>query len=508
MVSNSQCTVNAGASSVTTSGNTLSLTVALSFNSSFTIARNVYLYAAGASGQNSGWVQSGEWTPNPIASPPTIVGLSPNVGAGASVTFEAAYSDPNGVGDLNTVLLQVNTIQTSANGCYVYYQPQGNHLYLSTNAGTGWMTPALTPGVAGTASNNQCTLNAGSSSVTMAGNILTLHAALSFNSAFVGFRGVYLYAAGFSGLSSGWVKGGTWTPNPVAEPPAIVSLSPSSGAGASVTLQAVYADPNGANDLNTLLLQINSTQNGGNACYLYYQPQANLLYLANNAGAWITPGMTPGVAGTASNSQCTLNAGSSKVTMSGNNMALSVALSFNSGFTISRNVYLYAAGFSGQNSGWVEGGTWTPNPIASPPAIVSLSPAAGAGAAVTFKAVYSDPNGAGDLNTLLLQINTIQSGGNACYVYYQPQGNHLYLANNVGAWMTPALTPGVAGTASNSQCTLNAGSSSVAMAGNNLTLNVALTFSGTVVGAQNVYLYASGYSGLSSGWVKKGTWTP
>jgi hypothetical protein len=66
----------------------------------------------------------------------------------------------------------------------------------------------------------------------------------------------------------------------------------------------------------------------------------------------------------------------------------------------------------------------------------------------------------------------------------------------------------VAGTASNSQCTLNAGSSSVAMAGNNLTLNVALTFSGTVAGAQNVYLYASGYSGLSSGWVKKGTWTP
>ena len=120
----------------------------------------------------------------------------------------------------------------------------------------------------------------------------------------------------------------------------------------------------------------------------------------------------------------------------------------------------------------------------APPAIVSLSPNSGTGTSVTFKAVYSDPNGASDLSELLLQINTSQSSANACYVYYQPQGNHLYLANNAGAWMTPALTPGVAGTASNSQCTLNAGSSSVTISGNDLTLNVALTFSGTFVGRE------------------------
>ncbi len=92
-------------------------------------------------------------------------------------------------------------------------------------------------------------------------------------------------------------------------------------------------------------------------------------------------------------------------------------------------------------------------------------------AAVTFKAVYSDPNGAADLNELLVQVNTIQSSANACYVYYQPQGNHLYLANDAGAWITPALTPGAAGVSSNSQCTLNAVSSSViTVSGNDLTL--------------------------------------
>jgi FG-GAP-like repeat/Beta-propeller repeat len=504
---NSQCTLNAGSSSVATAGTNLTLTVALTFNSSFTISRNVYLYAAGGNSQNSGWVNAGTWTPSPIASPPAIVGLAPNSGAGASVTYRAVYTDPNGVGDLNTVLLQINTGQGGINACYIYYQPQGNHLYLANNAGT-WITPALTPGVAGTASSSQCTLNAGSSSVSMAGNNLTLNAALSFNSGFTGYRGVYLYAAGFSGLNSGWVKQGTWTPNPVAQPPTIVSLTPNTGAGSSVKLQAVYSDPNGAGDLNTLLLQINSTQNSSNACYVFFQPQGNLLYLANNTGAWITPALTPGVAGTASNSQCTLNAGTSTIATSGNTMTLTLALSFNSSFTISRNIYMYAAGFSGLNSGWVDAGSWTPNPIAKPPTIVSLSPASGTGTSVTLQAVYTDPNGAGDLNTVLLQINSTQTGTNACYVYYQPQGNHLYLANNAGAWITPALTPGVAGTASNNQCTLNAASSKVVLSGNNLTLTVALSFTGTFVGTKNVYLYATGYSGLSSGWVKEGTWTP
>ena len=294
----------------------------------------------------------------------------------------------------------------------------------------------------------------------------------------------------------------------VFAPPAIVSVSPGSGTGTSVTFKAVYSDPNGAANLSELLLQINSSQSGGNACYVYYQPQGNHLYLANNAGAWITPALTPGVAGTASNSQCALNAGSSSVSTAGNNLTLSVALNFTGTVVGSKNVYLYAAGLSGLNSGWVKGGTWVPT-SAGPPAVVSLSPDSGTGASVTFKAVYSDPNGAVDLSEVLLQINTGQSSANACYVYYQPQGNHLYLATNAGnAWTMAALTPGVAGMASNSQCTLNAGSSSVTVAGDDLTLNLALSFSGTFTGAKHVYLYAAGFSGQKSGWVGKGTWVP
>ena len=49
--------------------------------------------------------------------------------------------------------------------------------------------------------------------------------------------------------------------------------------------------------------------------------------------------------------------------------------------------------------------------------------------------------------------------------------------------------------------------SSFSAAGNNPTLDVNLTFSGTFVGLKNVYLYADGET-ANSGWVLKGTWTP
>jgi hypothetical protein len=507
--SNGLCTLNAGASSVTTAGNSLTLRVALTFSSAFVGSKNVYLYANAYNGQNSGWVTEGTWTPGSSAGPPAIVSLSPNSGGGTPVTFTAVYSDPNGAGDLSEAMLLVNTGVTGADGCYVYYQPQSNLLYLNNDAGNGWLTPGLTPaeGGTGTSSNSQCTLHAGSSSVAMAGNNLTLGVTLSFAPAFVGAKNVYLYALGVSGQSSGWLTEGTWTPNPSVGPPAIVSLSPASGTGTSVTFQAVYSDPNGAGALTEGQLLVNSTLSPSYACYLYYQPQTNHLYLSNDTGYWMTtPALTPGVAGTASNSQCTLNAGSSSVSTAGNNLTLNVALSFSSEFIGPKNAYMYAEA-NAQNSGWVMKGTWTPAPSAGPPAVVSLSPSSGSGTSVTFQAVYSDPNGAGALNEALLLVNGAIDADNGCYVYYQPQANQLYLFNDAGVLMTPALTPEVAGTASNSQCTLNAGSSSVGTAGNNLTLNVALSFSGTFVGPQNVYLEAAG-NGQNSGWFMKGTWTP
>jgi hypothetical protein len=49
------------------------------------------------------------------------------------------------------------------------------------------------------------------------------------------------------------------------------------------------------------------------------------------------------------------------------------------------------------------------------------------------------------------------------------------------------MTIGAAGTLPNSQCTINVGASSVSASGNNLTLNLALTFESAYAGAKNTY---------------------
>jgi hypothetical protein len=114
-----------------------------------------------------------------------------------------------------------------------------------------------------------------------------------------------------------------------------------------------------------------------------------------------------------------------------------------------------------------------------------------------------------EINQAWLLVNSSTTGASGCYVYYHPQTNLLYLRNDAGsAWLTPALTPGGSGTLANSQCTLNASSSSVSTSGNNLTVNFSLTFTSTFTGTRNVYMYASGLSTLNSGWAKEGTWTP
>jgi hypothetical protein len=60
---NSQCSLNVAATSVTLSGNILTLNVPLTFQAAFTGAKSVYLHAVDEAGSNSGWQQLGAWTP-------------------------------------------------------------------------------------------------------------------------------------------------------------------------------------------------------------------------------------------------------------------------------------------------------------------------------------------------------------------------------------------------------------------------------------------------------------
>jgi hypothetical protein len=440
-------------------------------------------------------------TQNGSTGPPAVVSLSPVSGTALTQVFTMIYSDPNGLADLSGVVVLFNNSISLSNDCAVVYAPATNLMFLYNNTGSGFST-GITPGSAGSVSNSQCTLAGTGSSFSSSGDNLTLSVALTFAGTFAGQKNVYLYAAGKT-ANSGWVQKGTWTPSS-AGPPMVVSLAPSSGMGLTQTFAAQYSDPNGISDLSDVLVVFNTSVSVSNDCSVVYVPGSNLMYLYNNAGTGFSAGVTPGSSAQVSNSQCTLAGTGSSFSVSGNNLALNVALTFTGTFVGQKDVFLYAVGKTA-NSGWIQKGAWTPS--STGPTVVSLTPSSGIGLTQTFTMGYSDSNGISDLTGVVVLFNNSVSVSSACAVVYVPATNVMYLYNNAGTGLSAGVMPGSSGSVSNSQCTLTGAGSSFGVSGNNLTLNVELTFTGTFLGQKNVYLYAVGKTQNSS-WLQEGTWTP
>ncbi len=143
----------------------------------------------------------------------------------------------------------------------------------------------------------------------------------------------------------------------------------------------------------------------------------------------------------------------------------------------------------------------------SGPTAVSVSPSSGTGASQVFAFQFADPKGYANLSLMWFGFSSSTFAQHGCKVQYAPRAKTLYLEDDSGAYSLGPLTPGVAGTVSNSQCTLNAGASSVSGSGNNLTVNVALSFQTSFAGVQQAYMYAIDLLGLqTAAWQDRGTW--
>jgi hypothetical protein len=191
----------------------------------------------------------------------------------------------------------------------------------------------------------------------MSGNTLTLNLALTFASGFAGAKNIYMDVKNAT-QDSGWSQKGAWTvPGTPAPTLAPVSVTPSSGSGASQTFAFTFSDANGASDIVTAYLDVNASLVPNNACYLSFTRSSNVVSLASDAGVW-QAGLVIGSTGTSSNSQCTINAGASSVSASGNTLTLNLALSFASGFAGAKNIYMDVMNAT-EGSGWSQQGTWT-----------------------------------------------------------------------------------------------------------------------------------------------------
>ncbi|MGD0581273.1 MAG: hypothetical protein ABSC08_20450, partial [Bryobacteraceae bacterium] len=432
-------------------------------------------------------------------------------------------SDSAGANDLASVLLLFANSTSPNSACAVTYVAQQKTLGLANDAGTG-SAGYVTPGQAGSISNSQCTLSGSGSSIQTSGNTLIMTVSLQFNAAFANAgtgaaKTIYanpVNSAG-QGPSGGVVAMGTWTiPKPGL--PTVVSLSPPSGQGLSQAFALTVSDPASASDLATVQLLFANSTSLSSACAVTYISQQKTLGLTSDAGAGYAGYVTPGQAGSVSNSQCTLSGSGSSIQTAGNSLIMTVSLQFNAAFasigtSAAKTVYANPVNSAGQGptGGMVAIGTWT---IPTPPTVVSLTPTSGQGSSQTFALTVSDLAGANDLASVLLLFANSTSLNSACAVTYNSQQKTLGLTNDAGTGYAGYVTPGQAGSVSNSQCTLNGSGSSIQSSGNSLTMTVSLQFSATFASvgtgaAKSIYANPvnSAGQGPSGGMVAKGTWT-
>jgi len=492
---NSQCTLNGSGSSASLSGNVLTLNLALTFQTAFSGARNIYMQATNSVGSNS-WQQMGNWTV-PAASI-QAVSVVPASGSGASQTFAIIYSDTKGYTAIQSSLIMVNSTLSWANGCVLYFSPPGNSLYLANNTGTAWLGP-IAIGQSATLTNSQCTVSASGSSWSGNGNSLTLTVALTFLPAFAGAKCFYVEV--YDGaLDSGWSQLGTYT---VTNVQLAAALTPNAATGASQTFSITYTDTRGSAAIQSSLILVNNPLAAANGCYVYFGPSANSLYLTNNAGtAWQGP-VTIGQSATLANSQCSLSASGSSASTGGNTLTLNLALTFLPAFAGSKGVYV-EVNDGVVDTGWLQLGSFTV--VNTPVATLSLTPGSGSGMSQTFSFVLYDDRGYTAISSSMIIVNSQLSVANGCFLYFDRADNWLYLTNNAGtAWQGPA-TIGQSTTLQNSQCTISAAGSSTSGSGNTLTLNVAVTFQTAFAGSKLVYNEVNDGTN-DTGWVQQGSWT-
>jgi Chitobiase/beta-hexosaminidase C-terminal domain len=506
-LSNSQCQINTGSATASGSGNDLTVKLPITFLSGYLGLLQNWVVAYDNSGANSGWVELGTWTAYSASSQvPTVNSVTPSAGSGLAQTFQYSLSDVNGYKYIGAVLILFNSTYSGANGCYMWYYPSANYIYLYNNAGTsatgGYFGPS-----GGTLSNSQCSIDLAAASMSGSGNNLTFSLPVTFASSFSGTQNHYIEAEDHAQNYSSAGPYGTWTVGSVTTPPSAVSVNPPSGSGTSQTFTYVASSPNGSNYIEAVQMLLSWTVWGPGACWVDYVQTSNLLYLMNDEGTSWGTGIAPQASGTLSNSQCQINTAGVTVTGAAATLTINIPVTFEAGYLGLLQNWLLVYDDSGAISNWTEVGTWTAYTASSQlPTVNSISPSAGAGTAQTFTYSISDVNGYKYIGLVDIILNSSFSDANACFLQYWPSANYIYLFNNAGTSATSAYF-GSSGTLSNSQCSIDLSAASMSGSGNNLSFSLPLTFTSSFDGPQNHYVQVADHAQNYTSGGPYGTWT-
>ncbi len=210
-VQNSQCRINAAASSAAASANRLTLTLNVTFFAPLAGNNVVYTAARDTAGSNSGWRTQGVHQVPFTRTYPDAIAVSPASGTAATQLFELTYDDASAATNLQTAWMLINTAIDGRQACYIAYYRPANLLYLIPDNGDGTQATSVPLSGSNTIENSQCRIETATASATTSGQRLTLRIPIQFKPAFSGPKGIWsAVATTNSAAVSPWQALGAW----------------------------------------------------------------------------------------------------------------------------------------------------------------------------------------------------------------------------------------------------------------------------------------------------------
>lgn len=355
---------------VTGLDNTLTINWAVAFRPSFIGKKNIYLRVRDKSGVCTEWIQKGTWAIIPTNYPPTAETVTPSLANSShnqEIIFASTCSDPDGWQDISIVYLLFNNSMTSTESVYGYYLPLTNKLYFYDHSQRKWLG-GFPLGSDNIIETPLAKLNYKNTTVSGNGSDLTIKWAITFKPSFTGTKNIYLLIRDKAGAQSGWRKKATVIlPNNL---PQVLTLTPSSGSSYSnqpITFTTTYSDPDSWQNIEGVYLLINTSTNGRNCLYVYYNQNTNRLYIRNNNNFFWSGGSAPGSNRIIENSYASLDCCKTTISNSANTLTVNWSVSFKPSFVGEKNIYLCVKDDANATSGWIEKGTWTVIPDNTPP---------------------------------------------------------------------------------------------------------------------------------------------
>jgi hypothetical protein len=230
--------------------------------------------------------------------------------------------------------------------------------------------------------------------------------------------------------------------------PAVVSVSPLNGSGSTATFTSVYRHSGGINKHYLGYLLILPTPNivwytAKGSCLIEYNRISNGVRLVNDQGDnWIgrLQGEPAGTGGMVLTSNwCSVDTRNVHASFSGNDMTVTVPVTFAGTFTGEMGTFLQELDVDGNWTGMTQFGNWTPYPISSPkpgPYISNLTPTWPSTSALAPSKVVIDTGNTSGLNNLLyvnvLVADKIVDPAVRCHILYVAPSKEFWLLNDAG----------------------------------------------------------------------------